>query len=67
MSQMCTTIKGSGIIIYTILFNNNDANTAKLFQDCASPNNYFPAPTQDELRAAFQQVGSQLASLRLAQ
>jgi hydrogenase maturation protein HypF len=42
MSQMCTTIKQNGIIIYTILFNNNTAATQTLFRNCASsPSNYF--------------------------
>jgi Flp pilus assembly protein TadG len=70
MSQMCTDIKNNGIIIYTILFNHDSISqeTQTMFQACASsPNNYFLAPTQAELQSAFQQIGSQLASLRLAQ
>jgi hypothetical protein len=70
MSAMCTTIKQNGIVIYTILFNHDAISqaTQTLFQSCASsPNNYYLAPTQAQLEAAFSQIGSQLASLRLAQ
>jgi Flp pilus assembly protein TadG len=70
MTNMCTTIKSNNVIIYTILFNSGTAPTQAtidLFTACASPNNYTYAPNQAALQAAFQQVGSQLASLRLAQ
>jgi hypothetical protein len=67
---MCTNIKNNGIAIYTVLFNHSAISqaTQTLFQSCASsPKNYFLAPTQAQLQAAFQQIGTQLASLRLAQ
>jgi hypothetical protein len=70
MSQMCTLIKQNGIIIYTVLFNHSGVSTAteQLFQSCASsPQNYFLAPTDADLQAAFQQIGTQLANLRLSQ
>jgi hypothetical protein len=68
MGQMCTTIKQNGIIIYTILFNNNDAATQSLFQNCASsPSNYFLSPTTADLQKAFKQIGQQLSTLRLSQ
>jgi hypothetical protein len=70
MSQMCTNIKNNGIVVYTVLFNHTNISqaTQTLFQSCASsPTNYFLTPTQADLEAAFQQIGSQLASLRLAQ
>ena len=70
MSNMCATIKQNNIVIYTILFNHSAISqaTQTMFKSCASsPSNYFLAPTQADLQAAFQQIGSQLASLRLAQ
>ncbi len=70
MLQMCTNIKNNGIVLYTILFNHSGVSpaTQTLFQSCASsPTNYYLAPTQAQLQAAFQQIGSELASLRLAQ
>ena len=68
MSQMCTTIKQNGIIIYTILFNNNTAATQTLFRNCAStPANYFLSPTGTDLQNAFKQIGRELSVLRLSQ
>lgn len=70
MATMCSIIKQSGIIIYTVLFNHSGVSSAtqSLFQNCASsPQNYFLTPTDADLQAAFQQIGSQLANLRLSQ
>jgi Flp pilus assembly protein TadG len=68
MSQMCTTIKQNGIIIYTILFNNSDTQTEALFQNCASsPSDYFLSPTNAALQSAFTQIGQELSTLRLSQ
>jgi hypothetical protein len=68
MLELCEAIKSRGITIYTITFNLTNQNTQNLFRDCASePENYFNSPTQQDLRAAFQQIGSQLANLRLTQ
>ena len=68
MSQMCTTIKGNGIIIYTILFNNTDPATQTLFRNCASTTtDYFYSPTTANLQSAFKQIGQELANLRLSQ
>ena len=71
MSQMCTNIKQKGITIYTILFNHDggiSTDTQNLFSACASdPSNYYFAPSDATLQAAFSQIGSQLANLRLTQ
>lgn len=71
MSQMCTIIKQHGITIYTILFNHDgsiSSDTQDLFQSCASdPTYYFLTPSDDALQAAFSQIGTQLANLRLTQ
>jgi hypothetical protein len=67
MSQMCTTLKQNGIIIYTVLFNNSDKTTATMFQNCASPGNYYNSPTGTDLQNAFKQIGTQLSNLRISQ
>ena len=68
MSQMCTTIKQNGIILYTILFNNSNSATQTLFQNCASsPSDYFLSPTDADLESAFTQIGRELSTLRLSQ
>jgi hypothetical protein len=68
MSQMCTTIKQNGIIIYTILFNNTNSATQTLFRNCASaPADFFLSPTNADLQNAFNQIGHDLSTLRLSQ
>jgi hypothetical protein len=66
MLELCTFIKNSGVTIYTVTFALTNTATQDLFRSCASaPENYFNSPTRDDLRAAFQAIGSQLANLRL--
>jgi Flp pilus assembly protein TadG len=66
MARLCTRIKATGIIVYTITFNLNVAATQTLFRNCATvPDYYFNSPDTASLRAAFQEIGRQLASLRL--
>ncbi|MFN6956486.1 MAG: pilus assembly protein TadG-related protein [Acetobacteraceae bacterium] len=68
MLELCDALKSRGIIIYTITFNLTNVNTQNLYRQCAtSPDFYFNSPTQADLRAAFQTIGSQLANLRLTQ
>jgi len=68
MSQMCTTIKQNGIVIYTILFNNSNSATQTLFRNCAStPSDYFLSPTNADLQKAFNKIGQDLSTLRLSQ
>jgi Flp pilus assembly protein TadG len=68
MSQMCSTIKRNGIVIYTVLFNNSNTATQALFRDCASsPADYFLSPTPADLQTAFKQIGQDLSILRLSQ
>jgi len=43
-----------------------DAATRTLYENCASTaSNYFLVSSPDQLRPAFQQIGTQLANLRL--
>lgn len=68
VASLCASIKNSGITVYTITFGVNSNDAQKLWKDCASkPDNYFNSPTQAALSAAFQQIGTQLANLRLTQ
>jgi len=66
VESLCQTIKAQGITIYTITFNVTATAVQDRFRACASRReNYFNSPTQADLRAAFRQIGSQLATLRL--
>ncbi len=73
MLQTCDTMKTSqGITVYTMLFGNgvnpnnpNDA-TANLYKQCASsPENFFHAPTKEELRESFETIANRINTLRL--
>ena len=67
-ANICTAMKASGIVIYTVILGSLDSTTKALWQNCASkPENYFNSPDKTVLGTAFQQIGSQLASLRLTQ
>jgi hypothetical protein len=66
MTNLCAAMKQQGILIYTITFNLTDSTTQALFRSCASSaERYFNSPDQATLRSAFQQIGTQLANLRL--
>ncbi len=69
-AALCASMKTAGITIYTIIFSHGgyiDPATQALWKGCASkPENYFNTPSQADLAVAFQQIGTQLASLRLA-
>ncbi|MCU0889824.1 MAG: pilus assembly protein TadG-related protein [Rubritepida sp.] len=70
MAELCTTIKSRGITIYSVVLDTsgrgvNEA-TRSLYQGCASSAaNYFLVTRPGDLRAAFRQIGTELASLRL--
>lgn len=71
MAQLCEAIKSTNdrITIYTVVLNtggNVDPSTQELYRNCASsPANYFLVSQPTQLRPAFQQIGQQLANLRL--
>jgi hypothetical protein len=78
---ICDAMKSNGVIIYTIGFGTTDDDDPSnptsvdgtLLKYCATQNytgdtsHYFLAPTNSQLATAFQQIGSQLANLRVSQ
>lgn len=70
MSELCTTIKSRGILLYTVVLDTSGASvgaqTRALYEACASsPANFFLVTRADQLRPAFRQIGTELANLRL--
>lgn len=69
----CYAMKSKGIIIYTVGFGTSSNIDTALLKYCATQNysgdtsHYFLAPTNADLTAAFQQIGDQLANLRISQ
>lgn len=67
-ANVCTQMKQKGIVIYTVVLGVTDTATQALWQTCATkPENFFNSPDKAALANAFQQIGTQLASLRLTQ
>jgi len=67
MTTLCTAVKATGITVYTVVLGASiPAATRTLYENCASgASNYFLVSSPDQLRPAFQQIGTQLANLRL--
>ena len=64
---LCSRIKGSEIIVYTIAFEVVDAATKNLLRNCASDaSKFFDASNTAQLNAAFDGIGTDLARVRLS-
>jgi len=67
LSTVCTAMKNAGIIVYTIAFNRPGKSIEKLLKKCATQDAfYFNAPSDSELKTAFQQIGGSLSNLRVS-
>jgi len=65
--SLCTNMKTSGILVYTIGFGITTGTPASdLMRNCATdPDHAYLASTGDELRQAFREIATRIASLRL--
>lgn len=67
LSTVCTAMKQQGILVYTILFDLNNASVGTLMKNCAtSPDYYFESPDEATLQKAFKTIGDSLANLRIS-
>jgi hypothetical protein len=67
-SGTCANIKAAGITIYTIQVNTGGDPTSTLLQNCASDTNKFWMLTSSgQIAMTFQQIGTNLTQLRVAQ
>ncbi len=66
-NALCTAIKNAGITVYAITFGSDSSNSVAqtAMRNCASPGNYYHAPTNDSLNTIFQQIAGSLGTLRL--
>ncbi|KQR81506.1 hypothetical protein ASG35_04080 [Burkholderia sp. Leaf177] len=68
--SVCNAMKNDGIVIYSITFGTYGTDSAstqaqQTMQNCASPGNYYHAPTNAALASIFQQIAGNLGILRL--
>lgn len=67
--RVCRRMKEEGILVYTIIFDLNDAATEAVFKSCAtSPTEpyYFVAPSGEDLERAFGNIAQDLVSLHVS-
>jgi hypothetical protein len=64
----CKNIKDSGITIYAVHVNTNGDPVSTLLQNCASDSSkFFHLTSANQLIATFNQIGTTLAKLLIAQ
>ena len=64
----CTNAKSAGITIYTIQVNTGGDPTQAVLKKCASsPDKFFLLTSANQMVSTFQQIGTALSNLRIAQ
>ena len=64
----CANVKAAGITLYTIQVNTDGDPTSTLLQQCASDaNKFFLVTSSSQIGTIFNQIGTNLSKLRIAQ
>jgi len=64
----CTNVKAAGITLYAVQVNTGGDPTSALLKNCASSSDkFFLLTTATQMVATFQQIGTNLSNLRIAQ
>lgn len=64
----CANIKAAGITLYTVQVNTGGDPTSTLLQQCASTTDkFFLLTSASQMVSTFQQIGTNLSNLRIAQ
>jgi Flp pilus assembly protein TadG len=64
----CANVKAAGITLYTVQVNTGGDPTSALLQQCASDSSkFFLLTSASQMVATFQQIGTNLSNLRIAQ
>ena len=64
---ICNAMKAKGIVVYTLLYDLNNASIANLYSNCATkPDYFFNSPNSETLRSAFHTIGDSLSNLRIS-
>lgn len=65
---LCNNVKAAGITLYTVQVNTDGDPTSTLLQQCASgPDKFFLLTSANQMVATFNQIGTALSNLRIAQ
>jgi Flp pilus assembly protein TadG len=63
----CNNVKAAGITLYTVQVNTDGDPTSALLQNCASSSDkFFLLTSANQMVATFQQIGTNLSNLRIA-
>ena len=63
----CNNVKAAGFIVYTVQVNTSGDPTSTLLQNCAStPDKFFLVTSSSQIGTIFNQIGSNLSKLRIA-
>ena len=66
-SALCENIKNENILVYSIAFEVTDADTLNILQNCANnPSQFYTAANASQLSNAFEDIGEELAAVRLS-
>ena len=63
--QACTAMKNENIIVYTIIYREDDEDLHDLMRSCATSPAHFFYAAEDDLSAVFNEIANQLSNLRL--
>lgn len=66
-AETCEALKDKGVTIYTVTFTSGiNQNTKDYYRECASSEDqYFDAPSQEELIDAFEKIARELSNLHI--
>lgn len=63
---LCSNIKATGVLIYTIQVNTDGDPESAILKSCASNNQFYPTTTASGIASAFDAIGTSLTKLRVA-
>jgi len=67
LETVCNALKAQGVIVYTILFQEDEDSVVTLMRECATnPDYFFNSPSEEALQSAFNTIGDSLANLRIS-
>jgi Flp pilus assembly protein TadG len=67
-AMTCTNVKAAGFTVYTVQVNTGGDPTSTLLQNCASTSDkFFLVTSSSQIGTIFNQIGSNLSKLRIAQ